>query len=72
MRTDRETAEMIKAYVTTNFDRSLNSFTSSLIIYPSNDSVQDPGSADLRNRPNLHVEVSGWLISLSDSLLLIY
>lgn len=47
---------MIKAYVTANFDRASNSFSHSLIIYPSNDSIQD-GSSSLRNRPDLHVEV---------------
>ncbi|XP_067938683.1 dual specificity mitogen-activated protein kinase kinase 5-like [Watersipora subatra] len=59
VRTDRETAEMIKAYVTANFDRSSNAFVAPLMIYPSNDSVQEPGSAGLKNRPNLHVEVPG-------------
>ena len=62
VRTDRETAEMIKAYVTTNFDRNTSAFSGPLIIYPSNDSVQEPGSAGLRNRPDLHVEVSSQAI----------
>ena len=53
---------MIKAYVTTNFDRNTSTFSGPLIIYPSNDSVQEPGSAGLRNRPDLHVEVSSQAI----------
>jgi len=54
---------MIKAYVTANFDRASNSFSHSLIIYPSNDSIQD-GSSSLRNRPDLHVEVSKLFLSM--------
>lgn len=59
VRTDRETAEMIKAFVTSSFDRDRGVFSSSLVIYPSNDSVvQEGGCSSARIRPDLHVEVN--------------
>ena len=57
VRTDRETADMIKAFVTSNFSPADNMFSAPLVIYPSNDSRGESGSSSPWIRPDLHVEV---------------